>query len=80
MTRHSADYLLLTSITPILADGRINNMTLREWLELNRGEHCYYAFPICIPDPDVEDKPKYIRIAEVWRIPTVLLNKEIEVK
>ena len=56
-------------------------MTLREWLQQNHGEHCYFAYPITeAVAADEEEKPKLFKVAEVWRIPVGLLNKEIEVK
>lgn len=56
-------------------------MTLREWLQQNHSENCYFAGPITeTVKIDEEDKPKQVRVAEVWRIPVELLNGEIESK
>ena len=56
-------------------------MTLKEWLQQNHGEHCYFAFPIIEEvSATKEEKPKPFTVAEVWQIPVGILNKEIEVK
>jgi len=56
-------------------------MNLKEWLMQNHGVHCHYAGNITESVQNNEDdKPRNVKVAEVWCVPIALLNKEIEVK